>query len=118
GALFLIDEMHNLDAGSLAAICIAFQAVSRGGLPVAMAAAGLPDLGVRLISAKPYADRLFQYHELGRLAPAAARAALVAPGSIRGLDYDEDAARMVVADAAGYPYFLQEYGLELWNNAE
>ncbi len=28
GALFLIDEMHNLDAPSLAAICIAFQAIS------------------------------------------------------------------------------------------
>ena len=36
GALFLIDEMHNLDAPSLAAICIAFQAISRAGLPVAM----------------------------------------------------------------------------------
>src|SRR5947209_3311963 len=89
GALFLIDEMHNLDAASLAAICIAFQAVSRGGLPVAMAAAGLPDLRVRLMSAKPYADRLFQYHELGRLAPAAARAALIAPAGVRGLDYED-----------------------------
>ena len=85
GALFLTDEMHNLDASSLAAICIAFQAISRGGLPVAMAAAGLPDLAVRLISAKPYADRLFQYHGLGRLAPAATRTGLVAPGSVRGL---------------------------------
>ncbi|MFZ0387314.1 MAG: ATP-binding protein, partial [Solirubrobacteraceae bacterium] len=73
GALFLIDEMHNLDAASLAATCIAFQAMSRRGLPVAMAAAGLPDLRVRLMSAKPYADRLFQYRELGSLSPAAAR---------------------------------------------
>jgi hypothetical protein len=55
GALFLIDEMHNLDASALSAICIAFQAVSRNGLPVAMVAAGLPDLKVRLMSAKPYA---------------------------------------------------------------
>jgi hypothetical protein len=28
--------MHNLDAPSLAAICIAFQAISRSSLPVAM----------------------------------------------------------------------------------
>jgi hypothetical protein len=118
GALFLIDEMHNLDVPSLAAICIAFQAVSRAGLPVAMAAAGLPDLRVRLMSAKPYADRLFQYHELDRLSAAAARTALVAPAGTRGLDYEEDAARRVVSDSAGYPYFLQEYGLELWNYAE
>ena len=117
GALFLIDEMHNLDAASLAAICIAFQAVSRAGLPVA-AAAGLPVLQVRLMSAKPYADRLFQYHELGRLSEPAARTALVAPAATRGVEYEEQAARQVVSEAAGYPYFLQEYGLELWNHAE
>jgi AAA ATPase domain len=118
GALFLIDEMHNLDAASLAAICIAFQAVSRAGLPVAMAAAGLPDLQVRLMAAKPYADRLFQYRELGRLPDAAARTALVAPAATRGVEYEERAARNVVRESAGYPYFIQEYGLELWNCAE
>ncbi len=118
GALFLIDEMHNLDAGSLAAICIAFQAVSRAGLPVAMVAAGLPDLQIGLMSAKPYADRLFQYRELGRLPDAAARTALVAPAANRGVEYEEEAARAVVRASAGYPYFLQEYGLELWNYAE
>jgi hypothetical protein len=118
GALFLVDEMHNLDAPSLAAICIAFQAVSRNAVPVAMVGAGLPDLRVRLMSAKPYADRLFQYHELGRLADAAARSALIAPAGTRGIDYDEPAALSVVHESAGYPYFIQEYGLELWNHAE
>jgi hypothetical protein len=116
--LFLIDEMHNLDASSLAAICIAFQAISRNALPVAMVGAGLPDLQVRLMSAKPYADRLFQYHELGRLSDAAARAALIAPAATRGVEFQEQAARRVVRESAGYPYFIQEYGLELWNEAE
>jgi len=118
GALFLLDEMHNLDTPSLAAICIAFQAISRRGLPVALVGAGLPDLQVRLMSAKPYADRLFAYRELGRLSDAAARAALVGPAAARGVEYEEDAALLVVSEAAGYPYFLQEYGLELWNHVE
>ena len=118
GALFLIDEMHNLDASSLAAICIAFQAVSRNALPVAMVGAGLPDLQARLMSAKPYADRLFRYHELGSLTPAAARAALITPASTQGVGYEESAALLVVKESAGYPYFIQEYGLELWNYAE
>jgi len=118
GALFLIDEMHNLDAQSLAAICIAFQAISRQGLPVAMAAAGLPDLQVRLMSAKPYADRLFEYRELGRLPDSAARAALIAPAATRGVEFEEPAALRAVRESAGYPYFIQEYGLELWNYAE
>jgi hypothetical protein len=118
GALFLIDEMHNLDGASLAAICIAFQAISRRSLPVAMAAAGLPDLQVRLMSAKPYADRLFEYHELAGLPEASARAALIAPAATRGVGYEEEAALEVVRESAGYPYFIQEYGLELWNYAE
>jgi hypothetical protein len=118
GALFLLDEMHNLDSPSLAAICIAFQAVSRNALPVAMVGAGLPDLQTRLMAAKPYADRLFQYHELGRLSAAAARSALIAPAATRDVLYEESAARGVVDEAAGYPYFIQEYGRELWNHAE
>lgn len=118
GALFLVDEMHNLDASSLAAICIAFQAISRNALPVAMVGAGLPDLQTRLMSAKPYADRLFQYHELGRLSAAAARSALITPAGTQGVSYEEPAALRVVDEAAGYPYFIQEYGRELWNYAE
>jgi hypothetical protein len=118
GALFLIDEMQNLDAGSLAAICLAFQAVSRAGLPVALVGAGLPDLRVRLLSAKPYADRLFSYGELGRLSDPAARSALVGPAAAAGVSYDEETARRIVAESAGFPYFVQEYGRELWNYAE
>lgn len=118
GALFLIDEMQNLDSSALAAICIAFQAVSRRGLSVALVGAGLPDLQVRLIAAKPYADRLFQYHELGRLSDGAARAALVNPAAALGVEFEEEAARRVVRESAGYPYFIQEYGLELWNTVE
>jgi len=118
GALFLVDEMHNLDAQSLAAVCMAFQAVSREALPVALVGAGLPDLQVRLMRAKPYADRLFEYRELGRLSPPAARAALVKPAATLGVEFDPDAAMEVVRLAAGYPYFLQEYGRELWNVAE
>lgn len=118
GALFLVDEMHNLDAASLAAVCMAFQAVSRDALPVALAAAGLPDLQVRLMRAKPYADRLFEYRELGRLRDPEARVALVKPAALLGVDFEADAAAEVVRLATGYPYFLQEYGRELWNAAE
>jgi hypothetical protein len=118
GALFLIDEMQNLDTPSLSAICMAFQAISRAGLPVAMVGAGLPDLRVRLLAAKPYADRLFTYERLGRLSEGAARSALVGPAAAAGAGYEEEAARQIVHEAAGFPYFIQEYGRELWNFAE
>jgi hypothetical protein len=118
GALFLIDEMQNLDGPSLAAICIAFQSVSRRSLPVSLVGAGLPDLRVRLLSAKPYADRLFSYRELGRLSTVDARSALVGPSAAFGVDFEPRVVEQVIAEAAGYPYFLQEYGLELWNYAD
>ena len=118
GALFLIDEMHNLDAPSLAAVCMAFQAIGRDALPVALVGAGLPDLQVRLMRAKPYADRLFEYRELGRLRDPEAHVALIKPAAILGMDFQKDAALDVVRLSAGYPYFLQEYGRELWNVAE
>jgi hypothetical protein len=118
GALFLIDEMQNLDGPSLAAICIAFQAISRRSLPVSLVGAGLPDLRVRLLSAKPYADRLFSYRELGRLSAVDARSALVGPSAVFGVDFEPGVVEQVISEAAGYPYFLQEFGLELWNYAD
>lgn len=118
GGLFILDEMQNLDASSLAAVCMAFQALSREALPLAMVGAGLPELRLRLLKAKPYADRLFEYRELGRLSEPAARVALVKPATNLGIEFTEEAARRVVALAAGFPYFIQEYGRELWNAAE
>jgi hypothetical protein len=55
------------------------------------------------MSAKPYADRLFQYHELGRLSAAAARSALITPAATHGVGCEESAARRVVDESAGYP---------------
>jgi hypothetical protein len=118
GALFLLDEMHNLDGPSLAAVCLSFQALAKLGLPVALVGAGLPDLPGRLFAAKPYADRLFTHRELGRLRAPAARAALVGPAGVHGLGFEPDAVAAVVAESAGYPYFLQEYGRELWNHVD
>jgi hypothetical protein len=118
GALFLLDEMQSLDQPSLAAVCLAFQDLSKRELPVALVGAGLPDLPLRLFGAKPYADRLFAKRDLGRLAEPAARAALVGPAAVHGLRFEDAAVEAVLDESAGYPYFLQEYGRELWNHAE
>ena len=44
--------------------------------------------------------------------------ALVKPAAILGVNFDKGAALEVLRLSAGYPYFLQEYGRELWNAAE
>jgi hypothetical protein len=118
GALFLIDEMQNLDDASLGAISMAFHRLSQKGLPVALVGAGLPKLRLSLRSAKPYSARLFTYRDVGRLADPAAHTALTAPAARHSVAFDEDAARMVIAESGGYPYYLQEYGRVLWDEAE
>lgn len=118
GALFLLDEMQNLDAAALAAICMAFHRISQKSLPVALVAAGLPQLPRQLREAKPYAERLFQYRELDRLSDATARRALITPAERLGVRYSEDAAHAIVSASGGYPYFIQEYGRVLWREVE
>jgi hypothetical protein len=75
-----------------------------------MVGSGLANLRVRLLSAKPYADRLFAYAELGRLSEAAARSALIGPAAAAGNDYDESTARQIVTESAGFPYFCGSTG--------
>jgi hypothetical protein len=118
GALFLIDEMQNLDERSLGATCMAFHRLSQKSLPVALAAAGLPTLRPALHRAKPYASRLFAYRDVGRLSAAAARAALVTPAARHDIRFTDAATDMIVEESGGYPYYLQEYGRVVWDEAE
>jgi hypothetical protein len=118
GALFVIDEMQNLDQPSLKAVCMAFHRLSQKDLPVALVGAGLPTLPVMLRAAKPYASRLFAYREVGQLPPAAARAALVGPAEMGGLAFEPGAVEKVIEGSGGYPYFIQEYGRVLWNEID
>jgi hypothetical protein len=43
---------------------------------------------------------------------------LTAPAARHSVAFEEDAARMVIAESGGYPYYLQEYGRVLWDEAE
>jgi hypothetical protein len=118
GALFLIDEMQNLDAASLSALCMAFHHAGQRELRVALAGAGLPTLPAMLRAATPYAPRLFSYADLARLAAPAPRALLVGPAALQEVSYDEDALELIIDQSGGYPFFLQEYGRVLWDEVE
>ncbi len=117
GVVYLIDEMQNLEPVAMGALCMAFHKLAQQQLPVALAAAGLPPLPSQLRSAKPYAERLFEYFPLGALPEAAARSALVLPAIRKGVDYEDGAVELILAAADGYPYFLQEYGRVVWEEA-
>ncbi len=43
--------------------------------------------------------------------------ALIEPAAIEGVAWDEDAITFVVRETSGYPYFLQQFGQDTWNDA-
>ena len=83
--LIAIDELQYVPEDQLAALIAALHRVSQGGLPVAMAAAGLPQLLGRAGRAKSYAERLFEFVPVDRLDAEAARIALCRPAEREGV---------------------------------
>ena len=69
-------------------------------------------------SAKSYAERLFDFPEIGELPPPAARQALVKPALDQGVEITEDALEQILVETHRYPYFLQEWGKHAWQVAE
>jgi hypothetical protein len=115
-ALF-IDEMQDIDSELLVALLAAQHRAGQKGWPFFIFGAGLPSLPSVLSDARSYAERLFNYREIGALDPEAALDALVVPAQRQGADFEAGAAETIVDAARGYPYFLQTYGQAAWEIA-
>ncbi|MEY2582251.1 MAG: hypothetical protein QOE09_2100, partial [Ilumatobacteraceae bacterium] len=117
GVALFIDEMQDLKAEELSAICQACHEAGQQNKPFFVVGAGLPNLPGILAEARSYAERLFNYATLGPLPPAEAGAALTRPAQNEDVDWTDEAVAVVVDAAEGYPYFLQEYGSSSWDVA-
>jgi hypothetical protein len=114
-----IDELQDLDNELLAALLSVQHYANQRGLPFYLIGAGLPNLPGRLTEARSYAERLFDYREIGRLSEPEAREALRAPAeSVAGPEcFPDDALDLLTAESGRYPYFIQEYGSAIWSAA-
>jgi cytochrome c553 len=117
GVALFVDEMQDVPAQDLVALCGACHEMSQTGRPLLLVGAGLPPLPGVLSAARSYAERLFSYVEIDRLAPAAAERALVAPAAREDVEFAADALAALARLADGYPYFLQAYGKATWDAA-
>jgi hypothetical protein len=115
-ALF-IDELQYVAEDELAALITALHRAAQRQLPVVLVGAGLPQLRGRMGRAKSYAERLFDFPEVGPLPPEAARSAIRKPAEAEGVKIDGDALDRIVAATHRYPYFLQEWGKHAWDTA-
>ena len=116
-ALF-VDELQYVDESELAALITALHRVTQRQSPVVLVGAGLPQLRARTGRARSYAERLFDFPEVGPLVPEAARKAIEKPAQAEGVTVDEAALQRIVETTRGYPYFLQEWGKHAWDAAK
>jgi len=115
--VLFIDELQYVQEDQLAALITALHRTAQRRLPVVLVGAGLPQLRGRMGHAKSYAERLFDFPEIGALAEPAAKIAIRKPAEAQGVEIKEDALRRLVKETHGYPYFLQEWGKHAWDTA-
>ncbi|MCA1778332.1 MAG: AAA family ATPase [Xanthomonadaceae bacterium] len=115
-ALFL-DELQYVEEEQLAALITALHRAAQRRLPVVLVGAGLPQLRGRMGRAKSYAERLFDFPEVGPLSPQDARKAIAKPAQDEGVEFEPEALDHIVESTQGYPYFLQEWGKHAWDAA-
>jgi hypothetical protein len=113
-----IDELQYVEEEELAALITALHRTSQRSLPVVLVGAGLPQLPGRMGRAKSYAERLFDFPQVGPLSQEAARIAIAKPASDQGVEVTEDALQQIFQETHGYPYFLQEWGKHAWDAAD
>ena len=117
GVAIFIDEMQDLGADDVSAICAACHEISQSGLPVIVVGAGLPHLPAVLSASKSYSERLFRYQRIDRLDRTAADRALSAPATEEDAEFTSEALEALYAATAGYPFFVQAYGKVAWDVA-
>ncbi len=112
--VILVDEIQNLVKEEIGALIMAIHHTDRRQLPILVIGAGLPSM-IRLSSeTRSYAERLFEYSDIGPLDETACRQALVEPARRADVVIDVEVITAVKERTGGYPYFLQEWGYQLW----
>lgn len=112
-----VDEVQYLTEEDLRALIVAVHRVGQRDLPLIVFGAGLPQIAGLAGDAKSYAERLFDYPEIGALDSGAAVAALREPVRDEGAEIEPTALDAITRVTQGYPYFLQEWGKHVWNAA-
>ena len=113
----LIDELQYFNQKELSALIMAMHKMQQRQLPMLLLGAGLPILPGLAGESKSYAERLFNFPDIGALSEADAIRALRDPTKAAGVNFETAALKEIFRLTKGYPYFLQEWGYQSWNQA-
>lgn len=117
GVVFLLDELQFLDLVELEALVSGLHRVVQRSLPVTLVGAGLPQLPELAGDARSYAERLFKFPRIGRLSRDEVEVALNEPARGLSVEFTSGAVDRIFEFTEGYPYFVQEFGKIVWDNA-
>jgi hypothetical protein len=115
--VMFVDELQYVEEDELAALITALHRAAQRQLPVTLVGAGLPQLRGRMGRAKSYAERLFDFPDIGPLAPPEAAFAISKPLADLNVATEPAALQKIIQETRGYPYFLQEWGKHAWDVA-
>jgi hypothetical protein len=113
-----IDELQYLSEKEFSALIMAIHRTNQSQLPVVIFGAGLPQILGLAGESKSYAERLFDYPNVGALNEDDARAAIQVPTAALHVGFEPAAINEILRKTERYPYFLQQWGHEAWNLAE
>ena len=125
GIVFAYDEAQNLaDHASdkqypLSLLIDLFSAFQRAtDCRFLLVLSGLPTLYPKLNEARAYTERMFHVMQLQRLSDAEAREAVTQPIKISNspLQFSNSTIETIVSMSAGYPYFIQFIGKEVFDS--
>jgi hypothetical protein len=114
----LIDEIQYFNTKELSALIIALHRMQQRQLPLVLVGAGLPILPGLAGDAKTYAERLFQFPDVGPLTEKEVNKALQEPLRKQSVKFEKPALEEIFRLTEGYPYFVQEWGYQCWNHAD
>jgi len=114
----LLDEIQYLKTAELSALIVAIHRVNQKGLPILFFGAGLPQIAALTGDAKYYSERLFNFPTIGPLGRVDAISAIREPINDQGYEITDPALDAIFQATEGYPYFLQEWGYQVWNAAD
>ncbi|MHB1055742.1 MAG: AAA family ATPase [Thermoleophilia bacterium] len=113
----LIDEIQYLKKPELSALIMAMHKMQQRQIPLVLIGAGLPILPGLAGESKSYAERLFNFPDIGPLSASESEKALQDPVKASGEEFEDAALKEIFRITQGYPYFLQEWGYQAWNHA-
>ena len=115
--ILLMDEAHKMDTDLCNNLLNLHQIISPES-PFMLVLAGTPGLRHFLSGVNATFVERSRKIGLGRLDEQAAADAIVKPFEEQGIQITEDALSLIVEDSQCYPYFLQEWGSSLWEEAD